>query len=138
MLKNKLFIEQLDQKIQPFVAAGRNAVPPRGWINAIRSALNMSLRQLGKRLAITPQATKGFEERELDGTITLKRLGEIAQALDMQLVYGFIPKDGTLEALLHRKAKEMAEKSMQYNGTERAIKARTEIIKETLPRRMWE
>ena len=60
MLKNKLFIEQLDQKLKPFIAAGKNSVPPNGWVYAIRTALNISLRQLGARLSITPQAIKGI------------------------------------------------------------------------------
>ena len=138
MLKNKLFIEQLDQKLKPFIAAGKNSVPPNGWVYAIRTALNISLRQLGARLSITPQAIKGIENREKDGSLSLSHLQEIAQALDMQFVYGFIPNDGTLEALIERKAREMAERTLQFDGTERVIQRRTESIKEKLPRSMWD
>ena len=35
-----------------------------------------------------------MENREKDGSITIKALKEIAKALDMQLVYGFVPNDG--------------------------------------------
>ena len=56
----------------------------------------------------------------------------------MQFVYGFIPNDGTLEALIERKAREMAERTLQFDGTERVIQRRTESIKEKLPRSMWD
>jgi len=35
----------------------------------------------------------------------VKSLRETANALDMQLVYGLVPKDGSLDALIDRKAR---------------------------------
>jgi predicted DNA-binding mobile mystery protein A len=145
MLKNKFFIEQLDQKLQPFVDAGRNSVPPHGWVNALRTALNMSLRQLGKRLSVTPQGAKAIEKREIDGTLTLKYLRDAAKAMEMTFVYGFIPNDGSLEKLLNRKTREKAEKTLRsrltdkrFPPTEKSIRAGTEALREKLPRELWD
>jgi transcriptional regulator with XRE-family HTH domain len=52
--------------------------------------MGLSLKQLGKRLKITPQGTKEIERREKDGSLTLQRLWEVAAALDKQLVYGLV------------------------------------------------
>ena len=41
---------------------------------------------------------------------TIKSLREIAHALDMQLVYGFVPNDGSLDALIEKRATELATK----------------------------
>ena len=36
--------------------------------------------------------------------------------MDMQLVYGFVPNDGTLDALIDRKAKELARQIVMRTG----------------------
>ena len=51
--KQKLLIEQLDQKLQPFSETRKVLVPERGWINTIRTSLNMTMAQLGAKLNIT-------------------------------------------------------------------------------------
>ncbi len=63
----------------------------------------MTLRQLGQRLAITPQSVKDLEMREAAGNITIGRLREAAKAMDMKLVYGFVPADGSIEKMIEKK-----------------------------------
>lgn len=83
-------------------------MPPTGWIKAIRTAIGMSMKQLGNKLNVTKQAVMDMERREKDGSITIKSLREIARVMDMQLVYGFVPNDGSLEALIEKRATELA------------------------------
>ena len=40
--KKKLLIEQLDHKLANFKDAGAVLVPHKGWVNTIRTALNMT------------------------------------------------------------------------------------------------
>src|ERR1700679_147520 len=96
---NKLILRQLDKKLKAFQPL-QGAMPTKGWVSVIRKTLNMSLRQLGDRMSITPQSIRDIEKRETEGTISLKALREAAEALDMTLVYGFIPKDGSLEKMI--------------------------------------
>ena len=81
--KRKLLIEQLDQKLQPFSESRKVLVPKRGWINTIRTALNMTMAQLGTKLNITRQGVKRIEESEANCTITLNSLKDVAMALDL-------------------------------------------------------
>ncbi len=152
MPKNKLPLKQLNTKMKVFAVLGKTSKPPIGWIRAIRSALGMSLQQLGNKLSITKQSMQEIEAREKDGTITLKTLREVAQALDMQLVYGFVPNDGSLEALVSHKAEAVATRivmrtsnSMKLEGQEnsskrikQAIKERTAALKEEMPKILWD
>src|SRR5918999_1694291 len=108
MNKKTLQLQQLNAKMQQLAALQNIAIPPTGWIKAIRLALGMSGQQLANKLSITRQSVQEVEARERDGTVTIKSLREIAKALDMQLVYGFVPIDGSLEQLINRKAKELA------------------------------
>ncbi len=128
------------------------APPPTGWIKAIRNAIGMSMLQMGKRLSITKQSVQDIERREKDGSISIKALREAARALDMQLVYGFVPNDGSLEQLIDRKAKELAKQIVQRTSIsmkledqenskqriEKAIEERAAIIKNEMPKTLWD
>lgn len=106
----QLLIEQLDKKLQPFSEASAILVPERGWIHTIRTALNMKMAQVGARLHITRQGVKRIEESEASGTITLNSLKDVAQAMDLKLVYALVPKDGTINNLIELKAERLATK----------------------------
>ena len=126
--------------------------PPIGWIKAVRNAIGMSLLQLGNRLSITKQSVQDMERREKDGSITIKSLREVASALDMNLIYGFVPKDGSLDALIERKAKNLATQIVlrtnnsmkledQENSKQRiekAIQERTTAIINEMPKTLWD
>jgi hypothetical protein len=70
----------------------------------------------------------------------------------MELVYGFVPNDGTLEALIEKRARELATKivlrtsntmRLENQGNsdqciELAINERTEEIKNEMPKILWD
>ncbi len=152
MNKKKLLIEQLESKFKAFVPATKVAMPPTGWIKAIRLAFGMSLQQLANKMSVTRQSIQEMEKRESNGSITIKSLREIAQTLDMTLVYGFVPNDGSLEALIDRKAKALATEIVsrtsntmkledQENSEKRlkkAIEERTALLKYEMPKILWD
>lgn len=150
--KQHLLIEQADKKLASFSQLGSMTIPPRGWIHTVRIALKMSLRQLGKRLQISPQSVKETEIREANGSITLKRLKEVGAALDMKLIYGFIPNEKSLEEMINKRAMEIAQEIVsrtsgtmqledQKNSEERikkAVKIRAEEIRAKMPKYLWD
>ena len=150
--KQALSIEQVDRKLKSFRALNEVIVPKKGWINTVRTALKMSLRQLGEKMEITPQSISEIEQREANESITLKSLRETAQALDMQLVYGFIPKEGSLEKMIEKRATEIALKIvMRTSNTmkledqenskkrlEKNIKSKAREIIDTMPKHLWD
>lgn len=152
MKKRKLIIEQLDKKIITFYKLSNVVLPPSGWIYSIRQGINMSLRQLGQRLSITPQSVKEIEEREKNGTISIKVLKQVAFALNMRFVYGFIPKEKTLEKMIESRAGELArdivkrtsiqmgleDQGVSPERIERAIKEKTEELKNEIPKILWD
>ncbi|MBK9504424.1 MAG: mobile mystery protein A [Bacteroidetes bacterium] len=152
MNKKSLLIQQLNKKMASYANLKQVAMPPTGWIKAIRSALGMSQQQLGNKLSITKQSVQEIEQREKEGSITLKSLKEVARAMDMQLVYGFVPNDGTLDALIDRKAKELARQIVmrtsntmkledQQNSNQRlenAIQERANAIRIEMPKILWD
>lgn len=152
MDKKKLQIEQLESRIKLLQPMLQVPNPPTGWIKAVRLALGMSLQQLASKLGITKQSVLEIEIREMEGALTLKSLRETARALDMELVYGFVPKEGSLDMYIENKSSLLAEKIVsrtsntmkledQQNSEKRirkAIRERTLKIKQELPKALWD
>lgn len=152
MAKKSLQLQQLNSKMLIYNDLQKTSLPLTGWIKAIRTALGMSLHQLGHRLSITKQSVQDMERREQDGTVTIKALREAAKALDLELVYGFVPLDGSLEELVNRKAKELAKRIVLRTSTtmkledqgnteqriEKAIEERTIALKNEMPKALWD
>jgi len=149
--QKRLLVTQLDKKIAHFSGAKDHPLPGEGWIYSIRTALGMSLKQLGKRLKITPQGIKDKERREKDGSLTLQKLREVAAALDMQLVYGLVPREQTLDKMIEKRARELAREivlktshtmHLENQGLDEiaikeAIDNRAEKIKNEMPKDLW-
>ena len=148
----KLMVEQLDRKLEKLNVLKDLEVPSKGWINAIRTSLNMSLVQLARRLNKTSVSVKEIEEREQNKTITLKKLIEVGEALDLQLVYGFIPRESSIETMIDKRAQQVARDIVmrtshtmkleeQENREERlrqAINDRADILKQEMPKHLWD
>lgn len=111
--QSKLLIEQLDKKLIPYTKAGKIQIPDKGWIFSIRSTLNMTMEQLGRKLKMTRQGVKRIENSEESGTISINLLREVGRAMDMRLVYGFVPNHGSISNLIDIKSYELAKRIIQ-------------------------
>lgn len=152
MDKREIIRNQLDDKMLALVEAGNVVQPSTGWIYAIRYSINMSLRQLGKRLSITPQSVKEIQDREMNGTISIKVLRQVAVALNMKFVYGFIPMEQTLKGMIEKRAGELAEiivkrtsihmtledQGLSEKQIKRAVEAKVREIREEVPKMLWD
>ena len=93
-----------------------------------------------------------MEQREADGSITIKKLREVAGVLDMKLVYGFVPHEGSLQALIDKRARQLAreivlrsnqnmrleDQEVKEERVQKAIEERAEELKNETPRLLWE
>ena len=150
--QQKLIIEQLDRKFLTLKSLNQFSSPERGWIFNIRTALKMSLRQLGKRLGISAQSVKEIEQREAEGSLTLRSLSDVAKALDMKLVYAIIPKEETLERMIEKRADKIAreivlrtsntmsleDQKVSDTRIKKAIEEKADEIINKMPRYLWD
>lgn len=145
-------LDQVSRNLATFELAARTPVPPEGWVRTTRKAINMSLLQLARRLNKKSPTLQDFEKREKAGTITLQSLREIAEAMEMKLVYAIVPKEGTLAEMVDRKAEEKAKEIIirthttmaledQENEKGRMMDAFTEKkneLKTEMPKFLWD
>lgn len=151
-MNRQLLIDHLDKKLAMLQGLADSEIPTKGWINAVRTTLGMTLAQLAKRLNKTPVAVKEIEEREQSKTITLKKLIEVGEALNLRFVYGFVPKESSLRTMIEKRARDVAREIVlrtshsmaledQKNSDERleqSIKDRAEMLNQELPRHLWD
>jgi predicted DNA-binding mobile mystery protein A len=151
-LTNKLTLEQIDKKLKQVSSLSKLQPPSEGWLYNIRQALGISLKQLGNKMHLTPAGVKEMEKREKNNSITIKSLKDFAASLELKFVYGFIPKDGSLEKMIEKRALEIAQQIVlktshtmaledQQNNPARinkAIKERAQQIKNEMPKYLWD
>jgi len=149
--KQRLMIEQLDNKLQVYAPIAQ-PIPYKGWLHVIRKAYKMSFRQFGERIGINASSAENVEKRERERSITLKSLEEAGRALNMKLVYGFIPMDGSIEKTIENRARALALEIIkttsntmalenQENTNERLKKAVEEKASQLIyemPRHLWD
>lgn len=138
--------------MQKLHLAGSQTAPSNGWIRAIRTALGIPRRSVAKKLGISEPTLLGIEEREVEGTVSIKTLRETAEAMDLVLVYGFVPKDGSLRNYIRKKADEAAKKivirtahtmeledqSISEKRIKAAIREKTRELESKLPSFLWD
>jgi len=95
---------QLEETLARFEPVFDLALPPKGWIRAIRGSLGMSGRQLAGRLGLSKQSVARMERDEIKGALSLKTLRRVAEGLDCVLVYGIVPRT-SLEKLVYDRAR---------------------------------
>lgn len=148
----RLIVQQLDKKLKLFSYLRNLYIPPEGWMYSIRTALGLSLKQVGKRLGISASGVKEMERREKNSSLTLKNLQEFGQVLNMKFIYGFVPAEESLERMIDKQATDVAKKivlrtshTMKLEDQEvsderiqKAIKEKAEEIKKEMPRYLWD
>ena len=147
----KLAREQLDETLKNFDSLKKTAVPPKGWIRAIRDTLGMTGGQLAKRLHVNQQRIARLEQDEKLGKVTLNTMKKAAAALDCVFVYGIVPKE-SLEQTIRDQAEKVARKRMARSNQmmrlekqelsppekAKALKYLVDDIVETTPKSLWD
>jgi predicted DNA-binding mobile mystery protein A len=66
--------------------------PHQGWARTVRHVLGLGTVELAHKLGISQPAVTKLEKNEATERITLGKLRELADAMDCDLVYGFVPR----------------------------------------------
>lgn len=113
--EQKLITKQVSRRLEDIRELAGATKGISSWIDYVRAGLGMSLVQLAKRVGVSQAALSASIRLEKEGRITVHKLREIAEAMDCDLVYEFVPRK-KLEEIMQ----EQAEKKtlMLMNETE--------------------
>ena len=112
----KFMRKQISRKLETFKESLPMGLVATNWSRYIRKALGMSAIQLAERLNITQSTLSGLEKREELGSITMKKLKELANAMECDVVYSFVPRK-PIEQIIQDQAKKKAIESIKLSDT---------------------
>lgn len=151
-IQKKLIQKQIDELIQSIINGKQKAPTAISWIQTARLALGMSLRQLAERVGVSVSALTNFEKREQTDSVSLATLKKVANAMDMEMVYYFKPKDGSIKNAVEKQARKKAQEILnQSNQTmkledqetnsssqELELERLTKDIMSKMPQNLWD
>lgn len=77
--------------------------PERGWIATMRYALGMSADQVATRKGVSRNAVYQAERSEKEGSVSLKQMERLAEAMGGKFVYAIVPKE-PIDVIKHKQA----------------------------------
>jgi predicted DNA-binding mobile mystery protein A len=145
---NEFTLNIADKKMEALRAVKEQASIHPGWISFVRKALGMSFAQLAKRAGVQPQTAWNAEKNEADEKITIERLRSYAEAMNCDLVYGFVPRRPIREQMREEarlKAIDMLNESnvhmsLEGQGSENSEFEIGKLTQELLgnPKKIWD
>ena len=124
MNTQQLAIKQLDEKLNTWQQIRQFFQPSNGWIRTLRKTLGMTTAQLAFRLGVNRSRVIKIEEAEKEGALTLRTLKQVADALNCDLIYAFVPKQ-TLQNTLKQQANRIAKQQMKRVSHSMALEDQT-------------
>lgn len=118
-----------DKNIQLVQAEKRGAVLKKltnqvqmrtGWIEYMRAILGLTLQDLAKRAGVSKSTTAQSERREADGKVTLETLKKMANAMECDLFYAFVPRK-RISAILMDRALQKARSILSRTDTHMSL-----------------
>lgn len=125
--------------------------PKEGWLRTVRNALQMSGAQLARRLGVTRALISQSEKAELSGRITIKKMQEMAEAMNCRFVYAVVTKTSIQQCIAtqaKKKARTYVNKTSEHmalegqalaqNQIDFEVRRLTKIMSESPPRDFWD
>jgi len=94
--------------------------PNEGWLKTVRVALGMTGPQLAKKLGITKARVWKIEQEEPAGSLTIKTMESMAEAMECQFVYAVVPREN-VEVIIRQRAIDKARSQVLLASTHMAL-----------------
>ncbi len=93
---------ELEQMTVPFETVKAQISGVQGWLRTVRQMEAAPVKEIAGLLGVLKREILRLEVAEESGRITLGRLREVAETMNCELVYTFLPKETTFEELAQR------------------------------------
>jgi len=112
---NGLAMTQIERRLDSLREIKGKSIVPNGWIKFIRKAMGLSSTDLAKLADLSPRTVTQAERREVEGKVSISTLKKMAEAMECDLVYSFVPRKSVRDTI-KSKAKEKAIKRLEEAG----------------------
>jgi len=117
-------VNQAVSQFGSFAMLPHDGLPKEGWLRTVRTALGMSGTQLAKKLGVTKSRVSKAEQDEPQGSVTLKTMQTMADAMDCKFVYAVVPKQN-VENVIKERAMKKARERMKTTSNDMALEAQS-------------
>jgi len=98
---------RLDREMRYFRLAAKTKEPTQDLLRAVRQALGIPMAEMARKMKSNPSVIFRLERSQEQGKISLDALVRLADAMECDVVYGVVPRDGaTLEQVAERRSWE--------------------------------
>ncbi len=115
-MKNNIFSEttlsQVDRRLEGLRSTQDKATIRGGWIKYMRKVLGLTMQDLAALVSLPASNIAQAEKREIENKITLELLRRLANAMDCDVVYSFVPRKN-INTLIYDKAIAKARKLLE-------------------------
>lgn len=118
MNKRLILLRALSRKTGNLAQLRDTQPPKQGWISDVRQALGMTAKQLAERVGLSQPRIAKMELNE--NNLKISTMKKIAEGLDCDFVYGFVPKS-SLQETINRQARKKAEAILSNVNTNMAL-----------------
>ncbi len=99
-MERKVLLRKLDKEMRYYRLAAREENPTGELLRTVRKVLRVPMKEMAEKMGTVESTVFQLEGREGTGSITLRSLGRMAEAMGCKVVYGVVPLNGqTLEEL---------------------------------------
>jgi len=95
---------KLDEELRFYRQAGKEKHPTRELLRRVRQVLGVPVAEVAQKLGVNRSVIFRLEQSEGRGTISLRAMTRVANAMNCKVVYGVISQDGkTLDEMADRR-----------------------------------
>jgi predicted DNA-binding mobile mystery protein A len=95
---------KLDEELRFYRLAGKEKHPTQELLRRVRQVLGVPVAEVARALGVNRSVIFRLEQSEGRGTISLRAMTRVANAMNCKVVYAVIPHDGkTLEEMADRR-----------------------------------
>jgi len=128
MSQSKLMLRQVSAKLEILRAIKKSATGIPSWTQYIRKALGMSVQQLASRARLAATTVYKIEQSEKNNQLTMQTLQTIAEAMDCDFVYAFVPHrpiEEMIDTQARKRAKTVAKQAnLQMEFEDQAVSSK--------------
>ena len=102
--ERELARRRLDKELRYYRLADREKHPTEQLLRRVRQVLGLRSAEVARAVGVNRSVLFRLEGSEARGTISLRAMSRVAQAMNCKVIYAVIPSDGTtLEEMVDRR-----------------------------------
>jgi len=127
--EQKIIRRQVSRKLETLTAFKEATSGIKSWSKYLRTALGMTISQMSRRMGIAQSTMTESEKGEVEGRLTINKLRKMADALDCDFVYAFVPRS-SLQETIEKQAHKKVLKNMKAAQTHMSLEDQSVTLDE--------